>query len=573
MTPIKYLICASLLVSACAQTPKATLKADVQEPEAAQTAPAMQLPNVELSSELLYGFLLSEIAAQRGEDAIAVEGSSSLAQKTRDPRLAMRAAHMAIQTGRIDKAIESIRIWQEADPNSPMATRMLASALLRTGRIEEARDELVKVLDGDKEHVEQNLIQTYQMLASYPDKAAALSIMRDIAASYPEKAESHWAVAQMSRYAGEDELALSEVRSARNIRPEWDMAASLEAQILQKKAPQESLEILRAYIKKYPDASELRLQYARLLLEQKQFESSRDQFQILSDDNPENPDMAYAIALISLQMNDLPRAEKQLQLSLEKGKSDQDTVQYYLGQLAEAKKNDEEALAHYRQVAAGENLFSAQIRVVYLLSKTGRRDEADQYLNDIQPANDDQRIKLVLVEANILRMANRYPEAYQMLKKNLEVYPENPELLYETAMMAEKNDEFENFESLMRKLIDLDPGRAHAYNALGYSLMERNVRLPEAMELVRKAVQLAPDDAAIIDSLGWGYFLTGNQDESLKQLRHAFSMNPDPEIAAHLGEVLWVSGQKDEAKKIWQDSKKDNPDNAVLETVIKRFLP
>ncbi|MDX8385472.1 MAG: tetratricopeptide repeat protein [Gallionella sp.] len=573
MIQIKYIICASLLLSACVQAPKQTVNVDSVVLDQEPATHAMKLPNVELTSELLFDFLVAEIAAQRGEVDLAVAGSSNLAQKTRDPRLAMRAAHMAIRSGRVDKAIDLIKIWQEADPDSPMATRMLASAFLRMGRMDEARDELLKLLNTDKRSIRQNLMQTYQMLAPYHDKSAALIAMQEIAAVYPDEAESHWAVAQIARVAGDEELALSEIRMARDMRPEWDQAASFEAQVLHKGASQQGLEILQVYLGQYPDAKEIRLQYARMLLDQKQFELSRDQFQILADENPNNPEMAYAIALISLQLNDLPRSQAQFMQSLEKGKKDRDIVQYYLGKLGEIKKDDQEALEHYRQVQGGENHFLAQVRIVYLLSKAGHHDEARLSLDAIQPVGEEQQIKLVLVEANILRLKNRYVEAYQLLKENLELNPKHPEILYETAMMAEKNDEFDSFERLMRKLLDIDPEHAHAYNALGYGLLERKERLSEAMELIQKAIKISPDDAAIIDSLGWGYFLTGKHDESLKQLRRAYSLDSDPEIAAHLGEVLWVKGEKDEAKKVWQDSIRGNPENAVLRTVVKRYMP
>jgi tetratricopeptide (TPR) repeat protein len=573
MIQTKYCICASLLLAACAQAPKQTVNADSVAPDQESATHMMKLPVMELSSELLFDFLISEIAAQRGEVDLAVVGSANLAQKTRDPRLAMRAAHMAIRSGRVDKAIDSIRIWQEADSESPMATRMLASVFLRLGRLNEARDELLKVLSTDKGSIGQNLMQAYQMLAPYHDKSAALIVMQDIAAVYPGEAESHWAVAQIARVAGEGELALSEIRLARDMRPEWDLAVSVEAEVLHNGTPQQGLEVLRIYLDQYPDAKEVRLQYARMLLDQKQYEWARDQFQILADENPENPEMAYTIGLISLQLNDLSRSEAQFQQSLEKGKKDRDTVQYYLGKLGEAKKNYKEALVHYRQVQGGENRFYAQVRIVYLLSKKGQHDEARQSLGDMQPVGEEQRIRLVLLEANILRLKNHFLEAYQLLKESLELNPEHPEILYETAMMAEKNDDFDSFERLMRKLLDLDPEHAHAYNALGYSLLERNERFSEAMGLVRKAIQISPDDAAIIDSLGWGYFLIGKHDESLKQLRRAYSLNPDPEIAAHLGEVLWVKGEKDEAKKVWQDSMRENPENAVLLTVVKRYMP
>ena len=411
------------------------------------------------------------------------------------------------------------------------------------------------------------------MLATYPDKAAALKLLRELAQLYPRVAEAHWGVAQLAQASGDGELALNEVRQARSLRPEWDMAVSLEALLLQKNAPQQGLDVLRSYLSSYPDAREIRLQYARALLDQKQYKPARDEFQRMADENPDNPDMAYAIALISLQLNDLKSAEIQLKQALSKGKKDQDTVQYYLGQLSEAKKNEEEAIAYYREVKDGEYLVAAQIRIAYLLSKRGQLAEARQLLQQARATDNQQREQLVMVEAQLLREANQFDEAYRVLNQALEKLPNHIDLLYETAMMADKIGKPDVFEQLMRKLIKIKPDHAQAYNALGYGMLERNERIPEAMQLVEKALQLAPDDAAIMDSVGWGYYRSGKLDESVKMLRRAFAGNANPEIAAHLGEVLWVRGDKDEAKKIWQDSLKENSGNEQLQAVIKKFDP
>ena len=581
MTQFKYILLGSLLLTACAHAPAHSPENQDGQPEAAnsseppeqQAEAAMVLPNVELSSDLLYEYLLTEIASQRGQNELAVEGSLDLARKTRDPRLAMRATHMAIQSDQMDKAIETLRIWLETDPTSLTAMRMLSSALLRTGRLDEARDEFVKVLKAEEAHPGPTFVQLYQMLATYPDKTAALKMMRDLASPYPRVAEAHWAVAQLAQATGDEGLALSEVRQARGLRTEWDMAVSLEAQLLQKNAPQQGLEVLSHYLSGYPDARDIRLQYARALLDQKQYKQARDEFQRMSDENPDNPDMAYAIALISLQLNDLQSAETQLKQALSKGKKDRDTVQYYLGQLSEAKKNEDEAIAYYREVKGGEYLVEAQIRIAFLLSKRGQLDEARQLLNQVQVTNNQQRVELVLIEAQLLREANQFAEAYQVLQKASEKLPNYPDLLYGTAMMADKIGKPEVFEQLMRKVIQISPEYAQAYNALGYGLLERNERIPEAVALVEKALQLAPDDVSIMDSVGWGYYRSGKLDDSVKMLRRAFAGNADPEIAAHLGEVLWVRGDKPEAKKIWQDSLKANPGNVPLQTVIKKFDP
>jgi len=581
MAQFKYILLGSLLLTACAHAPARTPVNQIGQPEAAdqveqpepQAEAPQVLPNVELSSELLYEFLLSEIASQRGNDTLAVEGSSDLAKKTRDPRLAMRAAHLALQFGQNDKAIEALRIWRDADPSSLMARRMLSSVLLRSGKLDEASEELVKLLKADEDHSAQTFVQIYQMLATYPDKPAALKLLRQLAQLYPRVAEAHWGVAQLAQASGDGELALNEARQARSLRPEWDMAVSLEALLLQKNAPQQGLDVLRSYLSSYPDAREIRLQYARALLDQKQYKPARDEFQRMADENPDNPDMAYAIALISLQLNDFKSAEIQLKQALSKGKKEQDTVQYYLGQLSEAKKNEEEAIAYYRGVKDGEYLMAAQIRIAYLLSKRGQLAEARQLLQQARATDNQQRVQLVMVEAQLLREANQFDEAYRVLNQALEKLPNHIDLLYETAMMADKIGKPDVFEQLMRTLIKIKPDHAQAYNALGYGMLERNERIPEAMQLVEKALQLAPDDAAIMDSVGWGYYRSGKLDESVKMLRRAFAGNANPEIAAHLGEVLWVRGDKDEAKKIWQDSLKENSGNEQLQAVIKKFGP
>ena len=587
-----YVFFGSLLLVACAQSPTDQPVNQTGKPEAANAvnphqpgnpremrdAAAPVLPNVELTGEFLYEFLLSEVANQRGYNALAAKSSLDLARKSRDPRLAERAAQLAVKSGQMNEAIEAIKVWQEIEPDSTLAMRMMSAVLLRGGKLTEARQEIIKVLQAEPAQVGAIFLQIYQMLAPYPDAAAALKLMRDLAQPYPRVVEAHWAVAQLAQASGDDKLALDEIRQARSLRPEWDMAASLEAQLLQKSEPQQSLEVLRKYLSKYAGshdtgAREIRLQYARALLDQKQYKPARDEFQRLADEAPDNPEMAFAIALISLQLNDLQGAETQLKQALSKGKKDHDTVDYYLGQLSEAKHNEAEAIAYYRKVQAGEYLFSAQIRIAHLLGKGGQLAEARRQLSKTQAASEPQRVQLVLVEAQILREANQNAEAYQVLQQGLAKLPDNPDLLYGTAMMADKLGKPDVSEQLMRKLIRLKPDHAHAYNALGYSLLERNQRIPEAVQLVEKALQLAPDDPAIMDSVGWGYYRSGKLDDSVKMLRRAFAANPDPEVAAHLGEVLWVRGDKSEAQKIWQDSLKANPDSAPLQAVIKKFMP
>lgn len=531
------------------------------------------LPDIALTDELLYEFLLVEFANQRGHKALAVEGSADLAQKTRDPRLARRAAQLALESGDMKKSVAAFRLWQETEPESVMATRVLSSLLLRGGMLAEARQEFARALKADEPKVGPTFVQLYAMAASYPDKAAMLQLMRDLARPYPDVAEAHWAVAQLASAAGDEASALIEVREARRLRPEWDAPVSLEAQLRQKSAPLQSLALLKAYLIDYPKSSGIRLQYARALLEQKQHKLARDEFEILFKESPDNVDLAFAIALISLQLNDFVAAEGQLKRALAVSGKGQEAVEYFMGQLSEAREDEADALIHYRAVTAGEYQFSAQLRAAYLLSRKGQLAEARGVLQAAAATTVEQRIQVVMIEAQLLRDAGQVEPAYQVLEQGLVKYPNHPDLLYEAAMLADRLGKFDLSEKYLRRLIHIRPDHAHAYNALGYSLLVRNVRVAEAVALVEKALQLTPDDHAIMDSVGWAYYRSGKLDESVVMLRRAFEGNHDPEIAAHLGEVLWMRGDKEEATRIWRESLKDHPDSEPLQAVIRRYLP
>ena len=241
--------------------------------------------------------------------------------------------------------------------------------------------------------------------------------------------------------------------------------------------------------------------------------------------------------------------------------------------MSEAKNNNEEAIAYYREVKDGEYQFSAQVRIAYLLGKRGQLEEARRLLHQAKATDEQQRLQVILIEAQILREADQFVESYNVLQQGLEKMPDNTDLIYGAAMMADKIGKPDVFEKLMRKLIRIKPDHAHAYNALGYSFLERNERIPEAMQLVEKALQLAPDDPAIMDSVGWGYYLSGKLDESVKMLPRALAETHDTEVAAHLGEVVWGRGDNDESRKLWQNSRTANPGNVPLQAVLKKLMP
>jgi tetratricopeptide (TPR) repeat protein len=535
----------------------------------------LDLPDVVLTDRLLYEFLLGDIAAQRGRPELAAQAYLDLAKTTRDPRVARRAAQLTFEAHQYDQSVEAFKLWQQLEPSSPLAKQMLVSLLLSGGKLKEARPHVEELLAADTKNIGRSFMNLYGLLARVSDKAAALDWLIEVAHPYPKVAEAHWALAQSASAANKHELALSEAHEAVTLRPDWDIAVVLEAQLLQRKDPGASAALLKKYLESHDDKKDVRLFYARMLLEQKHYVIAREEFGRLLLQRPGSPELAFAIAMISLQLGELDRAEQELRQALaSKGKDkDDETLNYYLGQLGEAKKDEVMALQHYRQIRGGEHLYAAQLRIAYLLNKTSKLEDARRVLKSVKPKDDAQRIQLLMVESQFLNQAKRYDESFKVLAQGLERFPNEPELLYQSALVADKLNKPDAFEQLLRKLIQVDPTNAHPYNALGYSWLERNVRVAEAMELVEKAYKLAPDDTAIVDSMGWGYFRLGQYDKSIVFLRRAYKANPDPEIAAHLGEALWMSGDKEGAQQVWSENAKANPKNETLQAVIKRFIP
>jgi tetratricopeptide (TPR) repeat protein len=578
--PLLLLACAhapqpireSKLVTVVEAEPDADSETEA-EPQPQAVATPVVLPKLELTGPMFYDFLLGDVANQRGRPELAAQIYWELANDTQDPRVAQRAAKLAFDAHQMDKAVEALKLWLKLEPASSQARQMLATLLLSGGRLEDARPYLVEMLAANPGQAGHAFTQTYQLLARLPDKDAAFNLLHELAQPYPKVVEAHLVLAQTAAAAGKRERALEEVRQARALQPDLERAAMLEAQLLQPSSPGQALAVLKKFLAVYPAAGEARLFYARMLLEQKQYPQSREEFQQLLDAHPESADLAFAVAMLSLEMGELDRAETELRQALVKGKRDESTVYYYLGQLGEARKHDDDALQNYRQVKEGEYAYSARLRMAYLLQKAGKLEEAREALHQTVAQNNQERVQLLLIEAQLLRDAKQPDAAYQVLAAGLEKLPKHPELLYETAMLAEQVGKRDIFEQLMRRVIEVKPDHAQAYNALGYSLLERNERLQEGMQLVEKASQLLPNDAGIIDSVGWGYYRLGNLSKSLEFLQRAYGFNPDPEIAAHLGEVLWVQGEKEKAKKIWGEAQKSHPDNAVLQTVIKKFQP
>lgn len=528
------------------------------------------LPKRDLTPQILYQYLLAEIAAQRGQYGISSGAYLDLARSTRDPRIVKRAAEVAFHARQYDSALEAIKIWLSIDPSSQQAKQMQVSMLLASGRIDELAANLGRELAAEGPRIGDSILQLVQGLARYPDRVAVSRLLDALTKPYPQLAEGHLARAQVAMGVGEIDKARAAVDRALELRPDWEQAALAKAELLPKGTAQ--LEFIKTWLAANSNAQQARLGYARALVGEKRYEEARVEFRRLLEANPDNPEILYAVGILSLQVNAVGDAEQPLRRYVELGRGDLNPARFYLGQIAEQAQRFDDAIRWYDQVEAGENVLPAKIRAARVLARQKKLDEARERLATAR-ATMPGEVRLTVAEGQLLRDAGRHQEAYAFLAKSLEAQPDQDDLLYEVSLAAERLGQLDVVERHLRRLISLRPESPQGYNALGYTFADHNIRLDEAAALVDKALSLSPDDSFILDSKGWVLYRQGKLDAALETLKKAYAKQPDAEIAAHIGEVLWQMGRKDEARMIWNEANQAHPGNEALTATIKRFLP
>ncbi len=532
-----------------------------------------QAASEDLLARTVFQALVGEFALQRGDTKLGSDAWADLAQRTRDPKVVARATEVAGFARQFDRALELSRLWLEVEPDSAKARQSQSTLLILSNRLDELAPQLVTLLEQDKANLGNNLMHLNRMLARHEDKKAVQSLVDRVAAPYDDLPEAHFAMAQAAANANDNLRALNETEKTLQLRPDWESAALARAQLQTRLSAQTAIDSLSTFVGANPNARDARLALARLLITEKRYDEARRHFDRLIKDNPDNPDVIYPVAMLALQQGDMTTGRSQLEHLLTTDFADKSTIHFFLGQLDQEQKKPEAAAEHYRQVTAGQQYIAARSRLAQILLQQGKTNEARELLHNTRGGTADERTQLILAESQILREAGRHNDAYIVLDLALTAQPDNPELLYEAALTAERIGKPEILEIHIKHLLNIKPDHAHALNALGYSLAERNTRLPEAFDLIAKALSLTPEDPFIMDSMGWVLYRQGKLAESLKTLENAYRIKADPEIAAHLGEVLWTMNRKDDARRILNDALKAHPENEVLTGIIKKLLP
>lgn len=558
------------VLSACAVTsapPTPVAQAPAPAPEAAY-------PKLALSNDILFGVLASEIAAQRGAAAASAPTVLALAQRTRDPRLARRAAEFALTANRLDEAIRALKLWQELEPASDNAQYQLIAALLRAGRLSEATPGVQAQLAARPQEAPQVFMHLAGLLSRQPDKAGAYAMMKTLLAPYPSVAEGHFALMITAQEAGDDAMAQAEMATLATLAPAWDYPVGWQVERLRQTSPEAALALLERELARRPQAGlELRLSYPRLLVMVKRYDAARDAFVQLSNKYPHQPEVAYAIGVLSYELKDYEEAERSLRDALALGYREPDFVRFTLGQMAEERKLPQEAVNWYEAITSGPQLPQAQSRLAVLEAEDGKLDAALARLERLADMQNTPRPARVLAQAQLARNAEQPDRALAILSAALAKDGNVAEWRYERALLLDDRERVADAERDLRAYLKLKPKSAQGLNALGYILANRTSRIREARELVSRALKLDPDNPMILDSMGWVEYRSGKLEAALRYLQRAHHLMPDPEIAAHLGEVLWKMGREAEARELWARSLEANPDSDLIRRTQQRFIP
>ena len=539
----------------------AVVEADPPAPEDYPVAP--------FEGDSLYGLLVAEIAGHRSHYHLALEKYLEVARETRDPGVVIRAARLAAHMGVAEAQLEMAGLRLEREPDDVEARHMAIDVLLTSGRLAEAIEHMEKIKEqGGTADFEE---LAYRASGLDADGLAALhAALEQMLIRYPDDGQLLFAAAALLQRLDRPDEALALLKRI----PGEDVDTNriiLQATLLVDLARRkEALAFMGGRVAEAPDNDRLRLVYARLLFEEQDLTAAREQYEAALKRRTNDGDILFALALIALEMQDDEEAKRHLERMLRWNRRTGE-AHFYLGGIAERRSDLVTALREYGKAGNGYEFMPAQARIAAILADDGRWQEAREHLRRKRSQVPERSHQLALLEARLLAEHGMKAEVFEFLDGVLLEDPDNTDLLYLRAMTGHQFGRLDLLERDLRRIIDLDPENADALNALGYTLTDQTDRHEEALVLIEKALAIKPDEAAFIDSMGWVQYRLRNYEQALVHLRRALELLPDEEVAAHLGEVLWVTGERDEARAVWSKALEMKPDSEILKNVIKRF--
>jgi tetratricopeptide (TPR) repeat protein len=519
-----------------------------------------------------YHMMIAELAFRRGDIDLAVENYLIVAKSQNNPEIAARAFRIAIYGNHYEAALEAADRRLELSPNDLEAQQIIVAIYIRQRKTTRAARYLEKVISKSQTSDKVLFGSLTRLLAKEKDVKATLEVSRQTAQNYPDRAYAQYMHSVLSAQAGQSEEALTYIDNSLKIQVIDGVYSSRAKILLKLDRPEEAVVSLRHAVKDRPDDKDLGLTYARLLVDVKQYELARIEFKKLYQASPNDPDLLYTLGLLSIESQKLDDAEKYMsrlvELNLREGEA-----QYYLGRIFEGRKQLNQAIDWYRKVQIKEYRFDAQLRIAALLGLTDRIKESREYLDQMRKGSQAQSalVRIYMTEGGILSAVEQYDEALEVYNTALKISPGNIDLLFSRGMVAERVGRLDILETDIKAVLKIQPNNAHALNALGFTLADRTDRYEEAYDMLKRALELLPDNAAVLDSFGWVNYRMGNYDVAIRLLQAALSKYYDSEIAAHLVEVLWVSGNKEGATSVWKEALEKIPNDPRIKQVMQRL--
>lgn len=524
------------------------------------------------AAEPIYLMLVGEIAGQRGQFDVALDHYLKLARRVPDSKVAERATQIALYVKDTGKALEAASLWSERDAKNLAAHRITAMLQIKAGNTREAADELGKLLKLKDPELENTLIELVKWMDAELPKEQGLQVMRELTEEYPKVPELHFAYALLASNKDALMTARAETERALALRPKWSRAEMLRAQLLiQSGDAKAARTALEKALKGDPGNARISLLYAQFLAKSGDFRTAERELKRIVDKDPGNHDARFALASVWLETGQFDRARSEFQ-ALTGDSRWQVQADFSLGLIDARQGKAESALKQFDRIGAGPLEFDARFNGIAALIALGRYDEARERMAAARRNFPGEALRLYLIESELLIKNKELSSAYEVLSEALKQTPEQPELLYSRALLAEQMGKLDIMEADLRTVLARKPDDPAALNALGFSLAQhRPDRLDEAEQLIKQALAQRPGDPAILDSHGWVLHRKGRPAEALVYLRKAYGLFADPEIAAHLGEVLWELGRRTEARRVWAEGLKKNPSQDDIKRAREKY--
>ena len=528
-----------------------------------------------LSAEVLYELLRGAIANQRQQPEVALDAFSRAAYLTRDKRINSNAIQLALHTKDYQKAIDLSRLLLITEPDNFRVQLALARAQIGNEKTSEASETLFHLAKSQSIGQEAVLQEIATLIARQPPAISA-ELQLQFEKLTTEKADiglgqTTLTAALIASRREQREKFRTLLNQSLLVHPGWEVAAILKLTDLFETDSEAAKNWVEQFLMDHPSAESVRIQYARLLIDLNNLEQSLAQLEIVLEQNPQSGDALYIAAVINMDLEKPAIAEALFKRFIEKNKNG-DQARLYLADILLSQQRYDEAGHLLRQVQSQRHYVDAQIQLGKIVAERFNIDDAMRYMENIDVYSQQDAIKVILEQNIMLQDANMVERSLSILTEALGRWPDQPDLLYNRGLLAAQNNYLEIVEHDMRRLIELEPDHAHAYNTLGYTLADQTDRYDEALALVSKANEFLPDDAFILDSMGWVYYRLGNLQLALEFLERALSVRQDAEIAAHLGEVLWVLGEQQKAEDIWRKGMEWAPENETLQKTMGKFL-